>query len=121
MGGFIGNTDYDWYRFLSGQSVLDEVNFWQPPGGGGRFGAVQPGEPFFFRLKSPHNAVAGFGYFATYSALPAWLAWESTARPTSRRCGHASNTTVEGASRRLPDRVHHGRQPHLLPPRTLGA
>lgn len=36
--------------------------------------------PFFFRLKSPHNAIAGFGYFASYSALPAWLAWGSFGR-----------------------------------------
>jgi len=76
----IGNTDYDWYRFLAAQPDVDEVNFWQPSGGGGRVGAVSPGEPFFFRLKSPHNAIAGFGYFASYSALPAWLAWESFGR-----------------------------------------
>lgn len=80
MRGFIGNTDYDWYRFLAAQPDVDEVNFWQPSGGGGRFGAVSAGEPFFFRLKSPHNAIAGFGYFASYSALPAWLAWESFGR-----------------------------------------
>ena len=80
MRGFIGNTDYDWYRFLAAQPDVDEVNFWQPSGGGGRFGAVSPGEPFFFRLKSPHNAIAGFGCFASYSALPAWLAWESFGR-----------------------------------------
>ena len=80
MRGFIGNTDYDWYRFLAAQPDVDEVNFCQPSGGGGRFGAVSPGEPFFFRLKSPHNAIAGFGYFASYSALPAWLAWESFGR-----------------------------------------
>ncbi|MCK8114801.1 HNH endonuclease [Anaerosoma tenue] len=80
MRGFIGNTDYDWYRFLAAQPDIDEVNFWQPSGGGGRFGVVSPGEPFFFRLKSPHNAIAGFGYFASYSALPAWLAWESFGR-----------------------------------------
>ncbi|MBF4509314.1 MAG: HNH endonuclease [Aeromicrobium sp.] len=80
MRGFIGNTDFDWCRFLAAQSGVDEVNFWQPSGGGGRFVALQPGEPFFFRLKSPHNAIAGFGYFASYSALPAWLAWESFGR-----------------------------------------
>ncbi|MDP2300541.1 MAG: HNH endonuclease, partial [Actinomycetota bacterium] len=76
MRGYIGNTDYDWYRFLAAQPNVDEVNFWQPSASAS-FRAVQPGEPFFFRLKSPHNAIAGFGYFASFSALPAWLAWES--------------------------------------------
>jgi len=76
MRGYIGNTDFEWYRFLSAQPDLDEVNFWQPSGGRG-FKAIKPGEPFFFRLKAPHNAIAGFGYFASFSVLPAWLAWES--------------------------------------------
>jgi putative restriction endonuclease len=76
MRGFIGNTDYDWYRFLASQPGIDEVNFWQPSASAS-FRAIQPGEPFFFRLKSPRNAIAGFGYFASFSALPAWLAWES--------------------------------------------
>jgi putative restriction endonuclease len=52
------------------------VNFWQPSGGRG-FRAVPKGSPFFFRLKAPYNAIAGFGYFAEHSVLPAWLAWEA--------------------------------------------
>lgn len=76
MHGYIGNTDFEWYRFLASQPGIDEVNFWQPSGGRG-FRVLQPGEPFFFRLKAPHNAIAGFGYFASFSVLPAWLAWES--------------------------------------------
>ena len=28
-------------------------------------------------MKNPHYAIAGFGYFARSSILPAWLAWES--------------------------------------------
>ena len=98
MRGFIGNTDYDWYRFLAAQPDVVEVNFWQPSGGGGRFVALSPAEPFFFRLKSPHNAIAGFGYFASYSALPAWLAWESFGRtnalPTSTRCARESSAAA---------------------------
>ncbi|HCX28290.1 MAG TPA: restriction endonuclease [Blastocatellia bacterium] len=27
-------------------------------------------------MKAPHRAIAGFGYFATWSTLPDWLAWE---------------------------------------------
>lgn len=76
MRGYIGNTDYDWYRFLSSQQDLDEVNFWQPSGGRS-LRVIAPGEPFFFRLKEPHHAIAGFGYFAKSTPLPAWLAWES--------------------------------------------
>src|SRR5207302_8361923 len=41
------------------------------------FKALDPGEPFFFRLKSPHNAIGGFGYFALFSGLlPVSVAWE---------------------------------------------
>jgi len=29
------------------------------------------------RLKAPYNAICGFGFFARYSTLPDWLAWES--------------------------------------------
>lgn len=67
MNGFIANTDHDWYTFLASQGpTLDEVNFWQPSGGHSVFRAIAPGEPFFFRLKAPHNAIAGFGWFARH-------------------------------------------------------
>lgn len=73
MHGYIANTDYDWYSFLSAQPRLTEVNFWQPSGGQA-FRAIQSGEPFFFKLKKPYYAVAGFGSFARHSnkkiALP---------------------------------------------------
>jgi putative restriction endonuclease len=35
-----------------------------------------PGAPFFFKLKAPRNAIGGFGYAASFSRLPDWLAWE---------------------------------------------
>lgn len=76
MLGYIGNTDHDWYEFLLGHGPWEEVNFWQPSGGRG-FHAIAPGAPFFFRVKSPYNAIAGFGFFVRHSILPAWLAWES--------------------------------------------
>lgn len=38
---------------------------------------IPAGAPFFFKLKAPHFAIAGFGIFAGSSILPAWLAWES--------------------------------------------
>ncbi len=79
MRGFVANTDYDWYRFLARraqEAPLDEVNFWRPSDRA-TFKALSPGEPFFFRLKHPHNAIAGFGWFARFSILPAWLAWDA--------------------------------------------
>ena len=76
MLGYIANTDYDWYRFLKGQGQLGEVNFWQPSGSR-EFRAIPTGAPFYFKLKRPYYAIAGFGYFARNSILPAWLAWGS--------------------------------------------
>jgi putative restriction endonuclease len=76
MRGYVANTDKDWLDFLAAQAPLDEVNFWQPSGGRG-FHAVESGSPFFFKLKSPHNAIAGFGIFVRQAQLPAWLAWET--------------------------------------------
>jgi len=73
--GYIGLTDPDWYGYLSSQARVDEVNFWQPHGGRA-FRALQPGDPFFFKLRAPHKAIAGFGFFARYESLPAWLAWQ---------------------------------------------
>jgi putative restriction endonuclease len=74
--GFIGNTDFDWFTFLKARQPLEEVNFWQPSGGDA-FRALAPGEPFFFRLKKPHYAIAGFGLFARHAAITAKLAWEA--------------------------------------------
>lgn len=74
MRGFIGHTDAGWWNFLSSSPELSEVNFWRP--GGRTFSALRPGEPFFFRLKSPVNRIGGFGLFARYASLPVWRAWE---------------------------------------------
>ena len=73
--GTIAVTNYDWYDFLLSQRrSWDEVNFWTPSA---HFTFRAPEfSPFLFKLKAPHNAICGFGYFARYSALPEWLAWE---------------------------------------------
>jgi putative restriction endonuclease len=55
---------------------LDEINFWKP-GGKHRFGALQPGELFLFKLHSPRNFIVGGGLFAYSTILPVSLAWES--------------------------------------------
>lgn len=75
LEGYVANTDFEWYQFLRARE-FDEVNFWFPSGAQ-LLKRVKPGSPFFFKLKKPHYAVAGYGYFARSSAVPAWLAWES--------------------------------------------
>jgi putative restriction endonuclease len=73
--GYVALTDPDWYAYLSGHPHVDEVNFWQPHGGRD-FQAVKRGELFFFKLRAPHKAIAGFGFFERFERLQAWLAWE---------------------------------------------
>lgn len=70
------NTDLDWFDFLSTQPDIDEVNFWQPSGST-NFSAIQPGELFLFKLKSPRNVIGGFGVLSQASNLPLSLAWEA--------------------------------------------
>lgn len=72
---WVGVTDKDWFEFQVGISP-DEVNFWQPSGSRS-FRALQPGEPFLFKLHSPDNFIVGGGHFVRYSALPASLAWDA--------------------------------------------
>jgi putative restriction endonuclease len=74
MRGFVAPTDHGWYQFLLARPELDEVNFWRP--GDGSFAALRPGEPFFFKLKAPYNAIGGFGLFARFARLPIWRAWD---------------------------------------------
>jgi len=73
--GYIALTDPDWYSFLSECPRVDEVNFWQPHGGR-VFRSLKRGELFFFKLRAPQKAIAGFGFFERYESLPAWLAWD---------------------------------------------
>ncbi len=75
MTGTIAVTDFGWYEFLLAQGPLDEVNFWRPSAHQAFRGETL--SPFLFKLKSPHNAICGFGFFARYSALPIWLAWDA--------------------------------------------
>lgn len=74
MRGFVAPTDHDWYRFLRARPQLDEVNFWRPSAA--PFKALSPGEPFFFKLKAPHNAIGGFGQFLHAQKLAIWRAWD---------------------------------------------
>lgn len=74
MFGYIGNTHHDWFDFLSKRSIWDEVNFWSPSDYYSFRGKI--GSPFIFRLKSPRNAIGGFGIVSRFEKLPEWLAWE---------------------------------------------
>lgn len=71
---YIGNTDFEWFKFLRASS-REDINFWQPSGKV-RFQAIQQGAPFLLRLKSPLNKIAGIGFFSSHSILPVDFAWE---------------------------------------------
>ncbi len=73
--GTVAVTDYGWYTSLLTQPVLDDANFWKPSAT--RATRAPDFSPFLFKLRSPHNAICVFGYFAEYSRLPDWLAWDT--------------------------------------------
>jgi putative restriction endonuclease len=99
---WIANTDYEWYRFLSGRPDLDEVNFWRPSGGA--FRALSPGEPLLFRLKAPHNKIAGVGFFVHFSVLPASLAWAAFEAKNGAASEAETRARVETYRRRRRER-----------------
>ena len=74
MDGFVAPTDQRWYQYFLARPGIGEVNFWRP--GSATFAALREGEPFFFKLKAPHNAIGGFGLFARFARLPLWRVWE---------------------------------------------
>lgn len=75
MKYWVGVTDNSWFSFLS-RLRPDEVNFWHP-GGGPPFTRLEPGAPFLFKLKRPHNHVAGGGYFVKFTTLPLSMVWDT--------------------------------------------
>lgn len=76
MKAFIGVLDKDCFNFLASLAGIDEVNFWQP-GGGHHFRALNPGDPFLFKLHAPENFIVGGGFFAHSTLLPVSLAWDA--------------------------------------------
>lgn len=75
---FIAQTDWSWFEFLTNRATsgrLDEANFWSPKSVR-PFKKMRPGEPVFFRLKSPRDSIAGFGFFAHFCVLGLDEAWE---------------------------------------------
>ncbi len=75
MVGTVAITDEGWYRFLLERPEVVELNFWTPSAR--RSFHAHQFSPFLFKLRAPHNAICGFAYFALFSRLPDWLAWES--------------------------------------------
>ena len=71
---WVGTTDTRWFEFLAPRR-LDEVNFWQPSARPA-FENAPSGMPFVFKVKRPHNHIAGAGYFIARSVLPLDMAWE---------------------------------------------
>jgi putative restriction endonuclease len=96
--GYLYPTDFRWYRYLESRGPLDEVNFWQPSGGSG-FSAIPVGAPFLFKLKRPHDAVAGFGHFVRYDVLSAWEAWEFFGEKNGAATFEEMLTRIEGYRR----------------------
>lgn len=68
-------TNVDWFDRLSREARgrppwrLDEVCFWHPRAQDPVVKAA-PGEPSFLKLKSPRNAIAGYGFFASFFVAP---------------------------------------------------
>jgi putative restriction endonuclease len=80
VNAWVAVTDGDWFRFLARlarKQPLEEVNFWQPNPWGGAFKVLGRGEPLLFKLKRPHYAIAGGGFFAHYTEMPMSLAWSA--------------------------------------------
>lgn len=77
MNAYVAATDPGWFHFLADLHEVDEVNFWYPTPWGGRFRVLADGQPLLFKLKQPHDALAGGGFFKHYTELPLSIAWEA--------------------------------------------
>jgi len=76
---FLALTDKAWFDYLTSiasEGRVDEVNFWSPRAQR-PMKQMRPGAPVFFRLKSPINAVAGYGFFAHFTILELDTAWST--------------------------------------------
>ena len=71
---YVANTDNDWFDFLATRSPLEDVNFWKPTPQ--TFRAIDEGQLFVFRLKSPRNKIGGYGVLASSINVPIQLAWD---------------------------------------------
>jgi putative restriction endonuclease len=90
---FVGITDRDWFDFLSRKEGLDEVNFWQPSGQQ-QFRALQIGEPFLFKLHSPHDYIVGGGFFSHFTILPTSIVWQAFGEKNGARTEEEMRTRI---------------------------
>jgi putative restriction endonuclease len=99
--GTVAITDEGWYGFLAEHPEVTELNFWTPSAR--RSFRAPQFSPFLFKLRAPYNAVCGFAYFAQFSTLPDWLAWESFG--LGNGCG--SFTEMRGRIMRIRARIRY--------------
>jgi putative restriction endonuclease len=97
--GTIAITDQGWYEFLYAHPEIQEVNFWRPSAR--RSFHAPEFSPFLFKLKSPFKSICGFGYYVTYSQLPAWLAWETFGRGNGTATRPEMEQRLETIRRRI--------------------
>jgi putative restriction endonuclease len=76
MNAYVGITDYDWFKLLSSQEKIEEINFWQPSGNR-IFTAINKNELFLFKLHRPRDFIVGGGFFAHSTILPVSIAWDT--------------------------------------------
>lgn len=110
MRAAVGVTDSEWAALLRADDSITEANFWVPSGGA--FRALQPGEPFLFKTKAPHNALVGGGFFESFWELRVSEAW-TTFGPGN---GVASEEELHAKIGTYRERT---RRPHLPDP-TIG-
>ena len=91
---YVANTDNEWFDFLKARAPLEDVNFWKPTPQ--TFRAIDEGQLFVFRLKSPRNRIGGYGVLASRINVPIQLAWDSL----GERNGSPSMAHMIGAIRR---------------------
>jgi putative restriction endonuclease len=91
---YVAVTDREWYRFLAGRPELDEVNFWQP-GGSRLFRALEPGEPFLFKLHHPDHFIVGGGFFVRSVLLPLYFAWDAFGEKNGAPSLESMRTRIE--------------------------
>lgn len=78
LSPFIALTDKKWFDYLKGRAgsdhIVDEANFWSPKAQT-PLAKMEPGQPVFLRLKAPHYALAGVGFYTAFHVLPMEDAW----------------------------------------------
>lgn len=101
MRGFVAVTDNEWYRYLRGLGIVDEVNFWRPSGMG--FGALEIGEPLIFKLHYPENKIVGFGFYTYSLTVPSRIAWDAFGEKNGARTYEDMRQRIERYRRVPPD------------------